>query len=275
MRITTLLENHTNRENPLLKAEHGLSFYVENQGHILMSDVGKSGNFADNAKVLGIDLSKVEALAISHHHYDHGGGLGRFFIENNYARVFLKQAGADAEFIAEDKDKSIRSIGLDQQVLMKHKDRIEIVTETDEVLPGLHLVTDIPKQYTKPSGDQRLKIRMGNQMRSDPFDHEMITVLEQENGVVILTGCAHNGVLNMIAGTQEVLPHKQLLAVVGGFHLHRENRRDVKAIGQALLDADIPEIYTGHCTGDEAIDVLAGVLGDRLHRLYTGLVMEF
>lgn len=274
MRITTLLENHTNPDNPLLKAEHGLSFYIENEGHIVMSDVGKSGNFADNAEVLGIDLTQVEALAISHHHYDHGGGLGRFFEENDLASVYLRQTG-DAEMIAEDKDKRIRSIGLDQQVLSKNKEQVRPVTETQEVLPGFHLIMEIPKQYPKPSGDQRLKIRAGNQMRTDPFDHEMITVLEQANGLVILTGCAHNGVLNMIAGTREALPDKKILAVVGGFHLRHETAPEVWAIGTELLEADIPAIYTGHCTGDEATDVLEDILGDRLHRLYTGLVMAF
>jgi 7,8-dihydropterin-6-yl-methyl-4-(beta-D-ribofuranosyl)aminobenzene 5'-phosphate synthase len=274
MKITNLLENHTNSENPKLKAEHGLSFYIENMGHIIMSDVGQSGYFADNAEMLGIDLSNVEALAISHHHYDHGGGLNRFFAENNQARVYIRQS-LGADYVAEDKDKGIRSIGLDQQVLLDNKDQIELVNNTQEVLPGLHLITHIPRKFPKPSGDQRLKIKMGEKIQPDPFDHEMVTVLEQENGLVILTGCAHNGVLNMIEATRELLPGKKILAVVGGFHLHHEEGREIRDIGNVLLEMDIPAVYTGHCTGEDATDALAEILGKRLHRLYTGLVIEF
>ena len=274
MKITALLENHTNSDNPKLKAEHGLSFYIENMGHIIMSDVGQSGYFADNAEMLGIDLSNVEALAISHHHYDHGGGLGRFFKENDQAGVYLKQSGS-SEFVAEDKTNSIRSIGLNQELLVRNQDRVILVTQTQEVLPGLHLITHIPRKFPKPSGDQRLKIKMGEKIQPDPFDHEMVTVLEQENGLVILTGCAHNGVLNMIEATREVLPGKNILAVVGGFHLHHEEDRAIREIGKVLLEMDIPAVYTGHCTGEEATDALAEILGKRLHRLYTGLVMEF
>jgi len=81
MRITTLVENHMNQARLSLLAEHGVSFYIKSGEHVYMSDVGQSGSFADNAAELDVDLSQVEVLAISHHHYDHGGGLKRFFEE--------------------------------------------------------------------------------------------------------------------------------------------------------------------------------------------------
>jgi len=270
MRITTLLENHSNKTNPALQVEHGLSFYVENRGHVFMSDVGQSGKFAENAGVLGLDLARVETLAISHHHYDHGGGLGRFFKENERAMVYLRQS-PDVNFVADDGSEELRYIGLDQGLLRKHADRIQYITENSEIMPGIHLLTDIPNDFPKPSGDQRLKVQHGREKRVDTFEHEMVTVLEGEKGLVVLTGCAHHGVLNMIAATQEALPEKSILAVVGGFHLHRESVNDIGKVGEALLTAEIPAVYTGHCTGEEATDVLEAVLVDRLHRLFTGL----
>ncbi|MEA3326765.1 MAG: MBL fold metallo-hydrolase [Chloroflexota bacterium] len=275
MRITTLLENHTNKKHPALQAEHGLSFYIENRGYVVMSDVGQSGKFAENAGALGVDLTRVEALAISHHHYDHGGGLGRFFIENKAAKVYLRFSPDDANYIADVPSQPIRYIGLDRGLLRKNTDRIVTLTENNEVLPGFHLITGIPNEFPKPSGDQRLKVQQGEKKQVDTFEHEMVTVLEGEEGLVVLTGCAHNGVLNMIAATQAALPDKPILAVVGGFHLHHESVNDIRMVGEALLASDIPVVYTGHCTGDNAMDVLAEVLGERLKRLYTGLVMTF
>lgn len=272
MRITTLLENHSNIDNPALQVEHGLSFYIENRDHVFMSDVGQSGKFSENAKILGVDLTRVEVLAISHHHYDHGGGLGRFFKENECATVYLKQI-PDVNLVADDGIQDVRYIGLDKGLLKEHTDCIQYITGNSEIMPEFHLLTDLPNIYPKPSGDQRLKVLQGDKKCVDTFEHEMVTVLEGNEGLVILTGCAHNGVLNMIAATQEALPEKPILAVVGGFHLHLESKEDVRVVGEALLDLDIPAVYTGHCTGDWAVDVLSEVMGDRLKRLFTGLVI--
>ena len=275
MRIITLLENHADETNPALKSEHGVSFYAENQGHVVMSDVGKSGFFAENAKHLGVDLTGVEALAISHHHYDHGGGLGRFFEENEKAVVYLRVSPGDVEFIADNASQPPRVIGLDRGLLREKAERIEYISERTEVLPGFHLLTDIPDDNPKPGGDRRLKIRREREKRVDTFKHEMVTVLEGDKGLVILTGCAHNGVMNMVAATQKAFPNKPIQAVIGGFHLHHEKDEDVRIVGEALLAAEIPAVYTGHCTGDRAMEVLEDVLGDRLKRLYTGLEMRF
>jgi len=274
MRLTTLIENHGNNNQPELLAEHGLSFFIENQGHFVMSDVGQSGKFADNADILGLDLSDVEALAISHHHYDHGGGLGRFFMENRYAKVYLQDFSA-GEPVAVDSSGEIRQIGLDRRLLSQHEDRLVWVTKSLEPLPGFHLITEIPDTYPKPSGDQRLKIRTGEKMNPDTFTHELVTVLRGEDGLVILTGCAHNGLLNMIDAVRKAFPGQPIQAVIGGFHLHHEDDEVVKTIGHSLMEEEIPAIYTGHCTGEKATNLLEEILGSRLHRLYTGLVMNF
>lgn len=273
MKITTLLENHANPDQPELLSEHGLSFYIENQGHVVMSDVGQTGKFAENAAILGIDLDLVEAVAISHHHYDHGGGLERFLKENHHATIYLRQLDYTA-LVAEDGPGAIRTIGLDDALLNKNQDRVTLINRSQEILPGFQLITEIPQRYPEPGGDQRLKIKSGNLVRPDPFNHEMVTVFESERGLVVMTGCAHNGVMNMIAATRKALPGKPILALVGGFHLVHEEPETVREVGKLLLAEDIPSIYTGHCTGDNAVEILEQVLGPRLHRLYCGLEIE-
>jgi 7,8-dihydropterin-6-yl-methyl-4-(beta-D-ribofuranosyl)aminobenzene 5'-phosphate synthase len=100
-------------------------------------------------------------------------------------------------------------------------------------------------------------------------------VVEEDGGLVVLTGCAHNGVLNMVTAAQTEFPGKSIQAVIGGFHLHHETDQAVREIGKALLEMNIPRVITGHCTGDHQTDLLADVLGDRLERLFTGKVMKF
>lgn len=274
MKIITLIENHGDQANPTLKAEHGVSFYVEIGDHIYLSDVGQSGNFAENAEKLGVDLSRVEALAISHYHYDHGGGLARFIEENESAAIYLRQS-LEADYLAVDAPDSIRFIGLDRGLLKQHEDRIIYVDNNQEIAPGFHILTEISANFPKPHGDERLKMRFEGVTKPDTFEHEMVTVLEEDQALVILTGCAHNGVLNMIASAKNAFPDKKIKAVIGGFHLNREDDDTVREVGKILLDFDIPMVVTGHCTGDHAVGILKEVLGDRLQALHTGLVMNF
>jgi 7,8-dihydropterin-6-yl-methyl-4-(beta-D-ribofuranosyl)aminobenzene 5'-phosphate synthase len=273
MRITILVENDVTEGHPALKAEHGLSFYIDINGHVVMSDVGQSGKFAENAKILGCDLQAVEALAISHHHYDHGGGLGCFFEENDRAKVYLRQA-PKADYIVDVLGLPLKYIGLDQTLLKTHASRIIFVTKNTNILPGVHLLTNIPETYPRPGGDKRLKAKRNGEKLPDSFEHELVTVLDSQNGLVILTGCAHTGVLNMIKTAQDAFPKKPIRAVIGGFHLNREKDDAIRYIGETLLSMDIPEVYTGHCTGSKAVDILSAQLGERFHPLGTGTVLE-
>lgn len=274
MRITTLVENSFHPSQHVLEAEHGLSFYIEHNNHIFMSDVGKSGKFANNAKKIGIDLSRVEALVITHHHHDHGGGLQRFFQENPSGNVYLR-GSPDVDYVARFSLRPVIYIGLDKAVLEKYADRITYISENYEIFRGVHLLIEIPLIYPKPVGDKRLRKRRGLRTPLDTFGHELVTVLQGEEGLVLLTGCAHNGVLNMIAAVKNALPGEPIQAVIGGFHLKREKESLVRQVGEALSALDIPEIYTGHCTGEAPYTVLKSMLGDRLHQLYTGMVMKF
>jgi 7,8-dihydropterin-6-yl-methyl-4-(beta-D-ribofuranosyl)aminobenzene 5'-phosphate synthase len=274
MRITTLIENNPHPQIPALKAEHGLSFHIEHMGHVLMSDLGATSAFADNAAHLGVDLGAVEAVTISHHHYDHGGGLARFFYENARSIIYLRQAKTE-DYLAQQGDKAPRFIGLDRQVLSENAERFQYLSEKAEVLPGVTILTDIPAVHPKPSGDQRLKMVHDGQTKRDTFEHEIVTVLEGEEGLVILTGCAHNGVLNMIEAVRGAFPGRLISAVIGGFHLKYEKTDVVRKNGEILDTMEIPTIYTGHCTGDESMEILKQVLGDKLQRLFTGLVLEF
>jgi 7,8-dihydropterin-6-yl-methyl-4-(beta-D-ribofuranosyl)aminobenzene 5'-phosphate synthase len=274
MRIRTLIENHPHPDREDLAAEHGLSFYIEVNDHVYLSDVGQSGKFAENAGKLGLDLSRVEALAISHHHYDHGGGLRRFFEENDLARVYLRQTDTE-DFVANSPPDPLRYIGLDKGLLKEHHARIEMITENQEAAPGLHLLTTIPDSYPKPDGDLRLQMLSDEGLRPDDFKHELVTVLADEKGLVVLSGCAHNGVLNMIAAVREAFPDETIQAVIGGFHLHHEDREAILAVGEKLLAEEIPAIISGHCTGDKAVKLLENCLGERFQQLYTGMHLSF
>jgi 7,8-dihydropterin-6-yl-methyl-4-(beta-D-ribofuranosyl)aminobenzene 5'-phosphate synthase len=273
MQITTLIENQPHPDDRGLQPEHGLSFYIEINGHVYLSDAGKSDVFADNAVRLGLDLAKVDAVVISHHHHDHGGGLVRFLKENGRARVYLRESHTE-DFVADSPPDPLRYIGLNKALFNDHHERIEMISDNQEVAPGLHLLTDIPDQFPKPEGDIHLQVlRQDGGLQPDEFKHEIATVIEGQSGLVLLTGCAHQGVLNMLVAAKKAFPDKPIQAVVGGFHLHHEDLGVVKQVGESLLGENIPLIYSGHCTGNKAMCLLEAGLGNRFQKLFTGRVI--
>ncbi len=273
MKISTLIENASHPVLEDLQAEHGLSFYIEHDGIIFMSDVGLSGKFAENASILGVDISAVEALVVTHHHFDHGGGLGRYLDKNTDGKVYLRYT-PNVDYVVEGDSSLPHYVGLDKEILAAFSDRITYIDKNQQVLPGVHLLVDILDNYPKPSGDTRLKMQIGSTVQPDHFAHELVTVILDEGGLVVLTGCAHNGVLNMVDTARMAFPDQPVKAVIGGFHLSQEDDIAVENIAEALLNQDIPRIYSGHCTGEKQMEILKQILGERLMYLHTGLFIE-
>jgi 7,8-dihydropterin-6-yl-methyl-4-(beta-D-ribofuranosyl)aminobenzene 5'-phosphate synthase len=112
----------------------------------------------------------------------------------------------------------------------------------------------------------------------DRFEHELVTVVRDKEGLVVFTGCSHRGILNMVDAVSSQFQGVPIKALFGGFHLTglpklntmAGSKREVEGIGQEMLKYPIDKVYTGHCTGPKAYRVLKGVMGDKLEYLPTG-----
>ncbi len=281
MQVTVLIENSANPARPDLRAEHGLSLHVVWSDRALLFDTGSSGAFFDNAQALGVDLCAIECVVLSHHHYDHGGGLKRFLGACPGPAVYLAPGGlASRWFRALGLVK--REIGLDPSLFRDHGDRFREVGEYEEVFPGVYLLGSISRNYPAPRGNRFLYEAREGRLHHDPFEHERILVVRDGDGLVVFTGCSHNGIRNMVDQVVKRFPGEPIRAVFGGFHLvglpivntMAESRREVEALGEALLQYPVARYITGHCTGPKAFRVLKEVMGDRLEAMATGLRVE-
>ena len=296
--ITVLAEN-TAREG--LAAEHGLSFWIRYGDHAFLLDAGSTAVFAENADRLGISVGEAEFAVLSHGHYDHGGGLEEWFRRNSGGKVYArKDAFGDYYSLTSGRP---RRIGLPDPV-RACADRFCFLAEDCQLFPGVWALGhgDAPleeraakeKMYLHlknageiPSGTERLPAAVyeeaGERFLPDSFAHEQCLVLQTPEGLVIFSSCSHGGIDQTVREVMERFPGTPIRAVLGGFHLKGGpgggempfSPQEIRKLGETLREMEIPEIYTGHCTGQEAFDILKDVLKDRLHRLYAGRKIVF
>lgn len=258
MKITTLIENTTLR--PDLAAEHGLSLYIETDTHHILFDSGQSGAFADNAEKLGIDLNRVDLCILSHGHYDHGGGLKRFLEINDHAPVYVNR-NAFGEYFS-----SGKYIGLNPE--LENDPRLIFVDDVLEIAEGITLCScnDLLRPFRFGVFGQ--SVRKDRVHTDDDYLHEQYLLLEEKGRKYCFSGCSHKGLLNILSWFRPDV-------FFGGFHFIRMEPRG-RELSEAIhqLQKFPIRYYTGHCTGQEQYAVLKEALGDRLHYLHTGTIVE-
>lgn len=278
MEVIILLENSVEHNSSLL-SRHGLSLYIDTGKEKLLFDTGPDDTFVHNAQELGVDLSQVDMLVISHAHHDHGGGLEAFLEINSKARVFISPYVL-GEYYAQRGENEYQYIGLDQRVLEAGRERITYIQENREIAPGITLLKTTEHSTFQPSAIL-LRKRDGI-LEKDTFEHELIMVIEDRGKLHVFTGCSHNGIINMVLSVEKEFPGQKIQTLVGGFHLMNtktnkmaEEEQTVKDLASILREHNIEGIYTGHCTGTEALTVLQGVLGGRINGISTGKKIKF
>lgn len=280
MKITVLVENTCAPHTYGLRKEVGLSLLIERAGKRILFDAGASDAFAVNAVRLGIDLATVDVAVLSHHHVDHGGGLRHFLRLNDRAPVVMARR-PHGECVLRLFGLR-RSVGLEPRLFDEHADRFRVVDGRLDILPGVAALTRIGGAFAQPRGNRRLLLDDGASLRPDPFEHELVLVVHDPEGLTVFTGCSHHGILNMVDAAAHAFPGVPIRAVLGGFHLTilpmlpfiDGSRAQVAAIGKQLLGFGPAHVYTGHCTGANAFEVLKGVLGTRLEAFGTGTCIE-
>lgn len=267
MKITVLVENTTS--NKELQAKHGLSLYIETKNHKILFDVGTNNLFAKNAKKLGIDLSQVDILVISHGHKDHGGALKTFLKINSKAKVYLSKSAFDCHFA---KILFMRiNVGIDKH--LSSQERLVFV-EDSMLIDNIELLTvNCNANATLKSNASLLK-NINGKIVSDDFDHEIYMLVGEDGKKQLFTGCSHKGIEHIL---QEVKQVKQINIdnVVGGFHLWNpitkksENSNFIDNLANALCKGK-SIFYTCHCTGVKVYKKMKQIMKEQLHYISTG-----
>ncbi len=259
MLIKVLCEN-TARSSEFA-CEHGLSLYIEANGRRLLFDMGQTDVFYKNARVLGVDLSKVDTAVLSHGHYDHSGGMGLFLRENDKASVYMSEFAFGEHYNAEDK-----FIGVDKS--LEASDRLVKIHEKTKLGDGLTLYAANDTKLAYPSVPYGLTRLTDSGKIPDDFRHEVYLLIEENSRRILISGCSHRGVV----GLSEYFKADVL---VGGFHFMKlaPDSEELRASAQKLMTVKT-SYYTGHCTEEAQYEVLEKIMGDRLCYIRSGDTLE-
>lgn len=257
MKIWTLTENTACVDG--LAREHGLSLYIETCGKRILFDAGQTGIFADNARRMGLELSRVDLAILSHGHYDHGGGLGRFLAENDHAEIYVNQYAFEPHYNALGRD-----IGLDPA--LRSCGRLVYVEDTLALGDGLSLHSCAGQERAYPWG--AFGQTAGDGRLPEDFRHEQYLLIQERGKRVVISGCSHKGVANVVSWLEPDV-------LIGGFHTMKlePGSRELEELAMVLL-AYPTRYYTGHCTGQGQYQVLRRIMGDRVRSIGAGSMVE-
>jgi len=273
IRVRSVVEN-TALPGSDFRAEHGMSWHIETPDGQLLFDTGASGDvMLHNAALFGIDWHTLDAVALSHAHYDHTGGLRHLFTQTRPAIPLY----AHADLFRERYDKT-RGVGMatPRDELAACAD-LRLSAGPAEMLPGIWTTGEITDRsfFEGRSASHQIKTDDGSGWLPDPYRDDVSLVLHTEQGLVVLLGCGHAGLLNILAQVKQQF-EGNIIAVAGGTHLmSADDTMLQQAITELATTYGSPRLYPCHCTGERAFNALKGAFGDRVLPGPAGTVLEF
>lgn len=262
LRFTVLMEHRSIQKG--LATEHGLSLWLELDGIRILFDTGQSPAFAENAQKLGIDLSEADFIVLSHGHYDHTGGLEAALEAAPKARVcFHPEAGVTR--YSHHPGQAMHALGMPESAWNALKKRLPQACLSSgplKLAPGIWASGPIPRLHPVEHPQQAFSLDEAH-LEPDPFRDDQALVLESKAGNVVITGCCHSGVANTLARAKAITRDERCVLLMGGLHLVRSSRAQIRRVGQTLTHASIQKLWSGHCTGEDAEALLGSLcLGD-------------
>lgn len=259
--------------NDVTKGEWGLSIYIEYNDKKVLLDVGGSNLFLKNAKRMGIAIEQVDFAVLSHAHYDHAGGMKDYFENTIDTKFYVQQTCKENCYFK--KWIFHKYIGIPKGVLEKYSNRIVFAKGDYNISKGVSLIPHKTEGLSAIGKREMMYQREVSGWVQDDFSHEQSLVFKTENGLVIFNSCSHGGADTIINEVQATYPEENILALIGGFHLVKTPEKMVRDLAKGIKKTGVKHVYTGHCTGKRAYNILKEELGDIVEQLHVGLVMEF
>ncbi len=261
--VTILVDN--NRSLDHLHAEHGFSAWIETGGKSILFDTGQSDLFLENAKNLEMDIERADMLILSHGHYDHTGGISSFLRRNRTCEVYCHPEVFIPRY-SRKPDGSSKHIGISEETaLALHEiiDRIHWVNTPMFISQDVGITGPIPRvcSFEDTGGDFFLDPQSSH---PDPISDDVAMWVNTSQGLVIITGCCHSGVVNTIDYTRKISGRDTIHGILGGLHLLHASTDRLEKTARNPAMISCRDIIPCHCTGDEPVSYLRSALGEKV-----------
>lgn len=273
-RITVLVQNTATALG--LLAEHGLAYWIEHGDQNVLFDTGQGGVLAGNAYRLGIRLHDLDALILSHGHYDHTGGVAEALKTARSLKTFVHPAAFARKFIrnADGKAKEIGMSYRSTRIIQDHRNQLIAATEPIPVIQGLTATGPVPRltDFEDTGGPFFLDEACSE---PDPLEDDQSVFFDTAEGTVVLLGCAHSGVVNTLDYVRKLTDNRPIRAVIGGMHLVAASGHRIGRTIEEFRRLGVEQLAPGHCTGMQATVALWNAFPGRCQPCAVGTRFEF
>jgi len=273
IKLTILVENTVSQRH--LHGEHGLACWIEAGERRFLFDTGQSELILQNAEHLGIDLASAEAIVLSHGHYDHTGGLAAVLERTGKLPVYAHPDVRRESFSGATRE-TLRPVGMPaaSRQALDNSATFKDTQDVTKLAPGLFVSGEIPRvsEFEDTGGhfwhDAECR-------RPDMIADDQALLADTPEGVVVVLGCAHAGLVNTLLHVGRILPERPIRAVVGGLHLGRADAIRLTRTIDALRAWPETLFVPQHCTGFAAATALWNAFPGRVMVCPTGGRLEF
>lgn len=275
-KITVLCENTV--AAPGVLGEHGFAAFIEIPGDTILFDTGQGFTLVHNALRLKKDLAGASQLVLSHGHFDHTGGLLALLGVRGGCDIVAHPDLFSERFWLMESEGSEKplSIGVPwpQTYLTTRGARFHWHRAFTEIAPNLFITGEVPRRTLFELGSPKFTVRGEDGFTMDPFLDDLSLVLKTSKGLIIILGCAHAGVINIMQHAVEQTGISRIHAILGGTHIGLSPKPQFDPTIEALKHADIGLLAVSHCTGQQPVARLAAEFGERFAFGNVGFVIE-
>ncbi|HEX3012209.1 MAG TPA: MBL fold metallo-hydrolase [Syntrophomonadaceae bacterium] len=272
--VTILVENST--PVPGLYGEYGFAALVDVNNRKYLFDTGSADALFANADAMQVNLAEITDVIISHGHFDHTGAMPRLISLGGIKHIYAHPDIFSHRLLPLGNGKT-KDIGSRFDLEQVEKAGITMVytEEFTELAPGINVTGMIPRLNTYEDTGGKFKVESEGKLEDDMLNDDMAMVIKHPDGLIIISGCAHSGIINTIEYAVKMTEEKRVLAFIGGTHLITAAQQRLDDTVQALKEIKPINLILSHCTGFHAAARLYHEFGPVVKKGETGMVFKF
>lgn len=264
LEITILMDNTTFKHG--ITAEHGLSLFLRTDKGNILFDTGASAAFLANAKRLGVPIDDIDAVVLSHGHYDHTGGLRALLEMKKHLNIYVHNDAFQAKAKKEESGRySPIGIPWSRDELESSGAQFVEVKGPQEITNGVLLTGAIPRETSFEFPNETLCVEEDGRMWVDPLWDDQALIINMGGGSVLITGCAHSGLVNTLEYAQRLGCTQPIHSLIGGTHLLDASEKQIQETINYLKGVGFSQLIALHCTGFHAASKMAEAFDERFY----------